>query len=421
MAPSQAPMSQVTQVPHPRAAFRHRDFRYFISARFLALTSHQMMNVALGQWIYEWTRDPLYLGYVGLALFVPKMAFTVFAGHTADRYDRRRVILVCRGLQFLGVAALALVAGTQLSALWGVYLLLFLLGIANAFDGPASQAIVPQLVPAPIFSNAVKWNSSTMQIAFIAGPAAAGWIYAMSGRPETVLIVVAAMRLASFLLVALIRNRTERLEASLMTLKTLLAGIRFVWDKKIILGTISLDLFAVLLGGAVALLPVYANDILKVGASGLGMLRAAPALGAALMAIALAYLPPLKRAGETMLACVALFGVATVLFGISKNFHFSLLCLFVLGAADMVSVVIRGVLVQVQTPHEMRGRVSAVNLVFIGASNELGEFESGLTASWFGTVPAVVIGGLGTLAVVGIWYRLFPEIRRFKRLEEPMY
>ena len=260
-----------------------------------------------------------------------------------------------------------------------------------------------------------------MQMAFIVGPAAAGWLYAFSNRATTVLYVVAAMRLASVVLVYVIRNKTEHLDPSLMNWKTLLAGIRFVWEKKIILGTISLDLFAVLLGGAVALLPVYANDILKVGASGLGMLRAAPALGAAIMAVSMAYLPPLRRAGATMLACVAVFGTATVLFAISKNFYFSLFCLFVLGSSDMVSVVIRGVLVQIKTPHEMRGRVSAVNLIFIGASNELGEFESGLTASLFGTVPAVVIGGLGTLTVVALWNWFFPEIRRFKRLEEAFF
>ncbi|MCE9624023.1 MAG: MFS transporter [Deltaproteobacteria bacterium] len=414
-------MSQAVPVPHPRAAFKHRDFRYFLSARFLALASHQMMNVALGQWIYEWTHNPLYLGYLGLALFVPKMTFTIFAGHTADHYDRRKVILVCRLLQFLGVLGLALVATLQLSALWVLYVILFLVGVANAFDGPASQAIVPQLVPTPHFSNAVKWNSSTMQMAFIVGPAAAGWLYALSNRAATVLYVVAAMRLASVLLVYVIKNRTERLAPSVMNLKTLLAGIRFVWEKKIILGTISLDLFAVLLGGAVALLPVYANDILKVGASGLGMLRAAPALGAAIMAISMAYLPPLKRAGATMLACVAIFGAATVLFAVSKNFYFSLLSLFILGSSDMVSVIIRGVLVQIKTPHEMRGRVSAVNLIFIGASNELGEFESGLTASLFGTVPAVLIGGVGTLTVVAVWNWLFPEIRRFKKLEESYF
>jgi len=411
-------MPEQPLVQHPRAAFRYRDFRYFLSARFLALASHQMMNVALGQWIYQWTHNPLYLGYLGLALFLPKMAFTLFAGHTADRHDRRRIILICRLLQFLGVSALAAIAATHTTALWSLYAILILVGIANAFDGPASQAIVPQLVPSLHFSNAVKWNSSAMQIAFIVGPVAAGWIYTVGNDATVVLYVVAAIRLLSVLLVALVRNRTERLEDSLMSWQTLLAGIRFVWEKKIILGTISLDLFAVLLGGAVALLPVYANDILHVGARGLGMLRAAPALGAALMAISLAYAPPLKHAGKTMFACVALFGIATLAFGISKNFYFSLFCLFVLGASDMISVVIRGVLVQIKTPHEMRGRVSAVNLIFIGASNELGEFESGLTASWFGTIPAVLLGGFGTLMVVGLWYWLFPDLRDFKKLEE---
>ncbi|HCU23752.1 MAG TPA: MFS transporter, partial [Deltaproteobacteria bacterium] len=232
--------------------------------------------------------------------------------------------------------------------------------------------------------------------------------------------IVAAMRLASALLVYLIRNRTEALPKAIFSRETLTAGLRYVFQKRIILGIISLDLFAVLFGGAVALLPVYANDILKVGASGLGILRAATALGAALTSIALAYAPPLKRAGSTMLGCVVIFGIATILFGISKNFYLSLFFLFVLGAADMISVIIRGVLVQMKTPHEMRGRVSAVNLVFIGASNELGEFESGLTAAWFGTVPAVVIGGIGTLIVAGLWNRFFPEIRSVKKLEEAM-
>jgi MFS family permease len=404
------------EVVHPRAAFQHRDFRYFLTARFLAITSHQMLNIAVGQYIYLMTHNPLYLGYIGLALFIPKFAFTVFSGHTADRYDRRLVILICRLLQFFAVLGLIAVALLELPHLWTLYTLLFLIGTANAFDGPASQSIVPQLVPSHHFSNAVTWNSSVVQLSFIIGPVIAGWLYAFSGQAVVVFGAVAAMRLASVLLVSLMRNRTERLDKSAISWATLLAGIRYVFQKRIILGTISLDLFAVLLGGAVALLPVYANDILKVGPSGLGMLRAAPALGAALMAVSLAYLPPLKKAGPTMLGCVALFGVATILFGISRNFIFSIICLFILGAADMVSVVIRGVLVQVATPHEMRGRVSAVNLVFIGASNELGEFESGVTAAWFGVVPAVVLGGAGTLLVVSAWTWLFPEIRKIKTL-----
>jgi MFS family permease len=402
---------------HPRAAFRHRDFRYFLSARFLALASHQMLNVAVGQYIYLLTHNPLYLGYIGLSLFFPKFAFTVFTGHAADRYDRRQVILVCRTLQFFAVVGLVLVALMPLPHLWTIYSLLFLIGTANAFDGPASQSIVPQLVPTEHFSNAVTWNSSTMQIAFIVGPAASGWLYAIGGNAILVFAVVALMRLVSVFLIYLIKNRTQLLDKTEISWRTLLAGIHYVFKTKLILGIVSLDLMAVLLGGAVALLPIYANDILKVGASGLGMLRAAPALGAALMAISLVYLPPLKKAGSTMLWCVAIFGVSTILFGISKNFLFSLTCLFVLGSADMVSVVIRGVLVQTKTPNEMRGRVSAVNLVFIGASNELGEFESGLTATWFGVVPAVVLGGMGTLAVVGLWNWRFPEIRQIDKLE----
>jgi MFS family permease len=405
---------------HPRAAFQSRDFRYFISARCLSWTSHQMMNIALGQWIFEWTHDPIYLGYLGLALFIPKITFTLFAGHVADRFDRRRVILVCRIFQFLGVAGLALVAGLNLHSLWGIYALVFLTGTANAFDAPTSQAIVPQLVPPLHFSNAVKWNSSIFQLGFIVGPVLAGWLYDWFGRVDEVLYIVAAMRLVSCFLVAAMHYRSVIVEKSVMTWNTLMAGLRYIFEKRVILGTISLDLFAVLLGGAVALLPVYANDILGVGAKGLGILRGMPAIGAALTAAALAYLPPMKRVGTTMLICVGLFGIFTIFFGISKNFYLSIACLFVLGAADMISVVIRGVLVQVKTPNEMRGRVSAVNFIFIGTSNELGEFESGLTASWFGTVPAVVLGGAGTLLVVLLWSRLFPEIRQLNRLEEPM-
>jgi len=403
----------------PRRALHHRDFRYFVSARFLALVSHQMINVAMGQYIWELTHNPLYLGYIGLALFLPKIAFVLVSGHTADRYDRKRVILICRLIQF--VAAIGLVIALLFDSstqLWQLFTLLFLIGVANAFDGPASQSIVPQLVPLAHLKDAVTWSTSAVQFSFIVGPAAAGWIYAAGNRAVDVLYVVVAMRLASMLLVTLIRSRTEQLDKSEISWKTLVAGIRYVFEKRVILGAISLDLFAVLLGGAIALMPIYANEILKVGPSGLGILRAAPAVGAGFTALALAYLPPLKRAGNTMFLCVALFGIFTILFGISTNFLFSLFCLFILGAADMVSVVIRGVLVQIKTPPVMRGRVSAVNIVFIGASNELGEFESGLTAAWFGVVPSVVIGGLGTLAVVGVWAWRFPELRRYKKMED---
>src|SRR5262245_25391799 len=402
----------------PLAAFRSRDFRYFVSARCLSWISHQMMNIALGQWIYGWTRDPLYLGYLGLTLFIPKITFTLFAVHVADRFDRRMVILVCRIFQFLGVVGLALVAGLNFHSLGGIYALVFLTGTAQAFDAPTSQAIVPGLVPPLHFSNAVKWNTSIFQLGFIVGPMLAGLVYSWFCLVNEFLYVVAAMRLTSCFLVAAMNYRNDIVKKSVMTWNSLMAGLRYIFEKRILLGTLSLDLFAVFLGGAVALLPVYANDILGVGAKGLGVLRAAPAIGAALTAAALAYLPPMKRAGTTMLICVGLFGVFTIFFGISKNFYLSIVCLFILGAADMVSVVIRGVLVTIKTPNEMRGRVSAVNLIFIGASNELGEFESGLTASWFGTVPAVVLGGAGTLAVVGLWSWLFPDLRNYDKLED---
>ena len=390
------------------------DFRRFVTARFLTLASHQMLLVAVSQAVFELTHSPLHLGYIGLALFFPKIGFSLLAGHTADRFDRRGVILVCRLAQLAAVVALIIsfsVAPHNLTILYG---LLVLLGTANAFDGPASQSIVTQLVPPEKFGKAVAWNSSVMQMAFIAGPALGGWFYALSGRVVFVLAVVALLRLGSVWFVARIHPRTDHIEPSELSWTNLMAGIRYVFRARAILGAISLDLFAVLFGGVVALLPIYANDILQVGPSGLGFLRAAPSVGASLVAIVLAQRPALKKPGMTMLWCVALFGLATVFFAVSHHFIFSLVCLVVMGAADMVSVVIRGILVQVETPPAMRGRVSAVNFIFIGASNELGEFESGLTASWFGVVPAAVIGGLGTLAVVSLWAMRFPELRRYR-------
>ncbi len=401
------------------ASFRIRDFRYYLASLFLSLTAHQMMAVAVGQYVYERTHSPLHLGYIGLALFLPRFGLGLFAGHAADRFERCHVILVCRFVYFLAVALAAAAFYTGAMSLPLLYSLLFLMGIANAFDGPARQAFITNLVPHDLFQNAVTWNVSSMQIAFIVGPALGGILYAMQGKAAFVMGIVAALRLIGVLLIGRIHTRTGRHDTSEMSWKTLLAGIHYVFRKQIILGSISLDLFAVLLGGAVALMPAFANDILRVGPTGLGILRAAPSAGAALMALFIAHHPPFKRPGSTMLWCVALFGLATVVFGLSHSFLLSIACLVLLGAADMVSVVIRGVLVQVETPPEMRGRVSAVNLVFIGASNELGEFESGLTAAWWGVVPATVIGGLGTLAVVGIWAWRFPEIRTYAGNKTP--
>lgn len=407
-------LEKIVSSVHPRSAFQHRDFRFYVSARFLALCAHQMLAVALGQHVYELTHNPLHLGYIGLALFFPKFGLTLIAGHTADRFDRRLVILVCRIVQWFCIMGIILFSLAGFQPFWILYALLLLMGTANAFDGPASQAIVPDLVPPEHFNNAVTWSSSIMQAAFIAGPALGGWLYSLFGKAIFVFVVVAFIRFGSILLISKIKTRSNHIENSEISLTSLFAGIHYVWKTKIILGTISLDLFAVLLGGAVALMPIFANDILHVGPAGLGVLRAAPSLGAAVMAISLAYLPPMKRSGLVLLWCVGIFGVMTIIFGLSENIIISLGALILMGGADMVSVVIRGILVQTQTPPAMRGRVSAVNLVFIGASNELGEFESGLTAAWFGVVPSVILGGLGTLAVVGLWTWKFPEIRAYK-------
>ncbi len=406
----------MTPSSHPRASLKHPDFRLYLTARFMALAAHQMMAVGVAQYVYQITHNPLHLGYIGLAIFIPKFALTLPAGHVADRFNRKRVVFWSRLVEFLGVLGIFLYALFELQALPLLYGLLFLVGCGYAFDGPANQAVVTQLVPPEDFGNAVTWNSSVMQIAFIVGPALAGWFYILWDKALAVFLTIVILRLASTVLILGIKAKTEALETSQTSWHTAMAGIRYVFNTKIILGVISLDLFAVLFGGAVALLPVYANDILHVGAQGLGWLRTAPSLGAALMAITIAHRPPMKKAGMSLFGCVALFGLCTIFFGLSKNFILSMILLVILGASDMVSVVIRNIIVQTKTPPHMRGRVSAVNLIFIGASNELGEFESGLTAAWFGTIPAVVLGGVGTLAVVGLWMWKFPEIRKLKNL-----
>ena len=292
-----------------------------------------------------------------------------------------------------------------------IYLVLVLLGIVRCFNWPASRALLPQLVPEEHFSNAVAWNASTFQIANIAGPAIGGIAYAFFRGPEFVYAMAAAVSAASIIATARIHPIDSARSKEPVSLRTVLAGFRFIWNKKVVFGSISLDMFAVLLGGAVALLPVYAKEILHTGPWGLGLLRSAPGVGAALMAMGVAHHPIRRRAGLTMLTCVAGFGICTSAFGVSHSLIVSLVALFLLGASDMVSVIIRATLVQVATPDEMRGRVNAVDMLFIGVSNELGEFESGLTAQWLGTVPAVVLGGIGTLVVIAIWAWIFPELR----------
>jgi MFS family permease len=404
-----------TAVP-PRAAFQHRDFRLFQSARGVSIIGTEMQAVAVGWQVFEMTHRPVDLGYVGLVLFLPGMLLSIPAGHTADRFDRRAVLLICYVSYAICSVLLFLQAFNRTSSVLPIFAVLLLIGVTRAFSGPASQSLVPQLVPPEHFGNAVTWGASIFQIATVMGPALGGLIYGWARGAASVYVTAACLYAAAFIFLLLMHVRTGRMEKKDISVETLLAGVRYVWREKMILGSISMDLFAVLLGGAVALLPVYAQDILHVGPRGLGALRSMPAAGAAVMAVALAYKPLRRRSGVMMFLGVAVFGVSTILFGLSRSMTISLVALFVVGASDMISVVVRSTLVQVATPASMRGRVSAVNGVFIGASNELGQFESGVTAQWFGAVPAVVLGGIGTLIVVGVWARIFPQLRKLDRL-----
>jgi MFS family permease len=398
-----------------RIAFQYPNFRYYQAARFLAITASEMQSVAVGWQVYEITKRPLDLGLVGLAQFLPGIVLFLLAGHTADRLPRQRIIATC----FLGFATCSslLLAFTVhgLRSVEPIYVILVLIGIVRAFNGPAGQAFLPMLVPEEHFPNAVAWGASIFMAATIFGPTVSGILYWVGG-PNVVYGAAAVALVIAFGFIAMIRIRDVQRPRKSASLDTVLAGFRYVLENKLVLGAISLDLFAVLLGGAVALLPVYAKEILFVGPWGLGLLRAAPGVGAVITAIAVAHWPLRKRAGVTMLWCVAGFGVFTIVFGLSRNVVVSLLALVLVGATDMVSVVVRSTMIQLATPDEMRGRVSAVNMIFVGASNEFGQFESGITADWFGTVPAVVLGGFGTLVIVALWSAVFPELRRVNKL-----
>jgi MFS family permease len=345
---------------------------------------------------------------IGLAQFLPQLLLTLVVGHAADRYNRRTIVLLCQLLE--GMVALALAAGSLAhaltpSALYGAALLL---GAARAFESPSLHSLLPRLLSADVLPRALALSAASMQSAVIAGPALGGAIYAFGS--SYVYMVSALCWLVAALSIGTLPYTHSAEHKAPATLSSLFAGIAYIRSKPVVLGAISLDLFAVLLGGATALLPIFARDILHIGPLGLGLLRSAPAVGALGMSLYLAQRPLKQKVGKIMFAAVALFGLGTIVFGLSSNFGLSLLALLVLGASDMISVVIRSTLVQLETPDEMRGRVSAVNSVFIGTSNQLGEFESGLTAAWFGAVPAVVIGGIGTLVVVALWMRWFPEL-----------
>ncbi|HEY6880668.1 MAG TPA: MFS transporter, partial [Polyangiales bacterium] len=367
------------------SALQFRDFRLFTVGKLLTTLALQMQGVAVGWQVYALTRSALDLGYVGLAQFLPALLLAPISGHVADRFDRRRTLLFGYATLALGTAWLLAMTRSAPSVL-GIYGVLILVGIARAFVQPASSALMPNLIPQEQLPSAVAWSSSTFQIAVIAGPALGGLLYSI-GDATRVYGIALALELITLTLLVFVQTRPRA--PSARQAGDLVAGLRFVFAQPVILGAISLDLFAVLFGGAVALLPAYASDVLHIGPQGMGLLRSAPAVGALAVGLLLAHRPLRRSPGRTMYACVALFGLATVVFGLSRNFVLSLLALAVTGGADMVSVYVRQSLVQLRTPDAMRGRVAAVNSVFIGASNELGEFESGLTAAWLGLAPAV--------------------------------
>lgn len=396
-----------------RVVFGYPNFLYHSSARVLSVLGAEMQAVAVGWQVFGLTHRPLDLGMVGLAQFLPGILLFLVAGHTADRVPRKRILEFSMAAYAAVSVLLFAFTASGTAAVYPIYAVLLLNGTARAFSMPANQALLPTLVPPEHFPQAVAWGSSWFRMATIAGPVAGGLVYGAVGSPLPVYGLATLLSLGALLFYSRIQLKgvEPRLSGRAPSGQLVFEGLRYIWIEKFVLGAISLDLFAVLLGGAVALLPVYASEILHVGATGLGLLRSAPGVGAILTAVMLAHRPLGKRQGSFMLWCVFGFGLCTVIFGLSRNVALSLAALALTGAFDMVSVVVRSTMVQLHTPDHMRGRVSAVNMVFIGASNEVGQFESGITAQWFGTVPAVVLGGIGTIVVVALWTWLFPGLR----------
>ena len=421
-------MRSLPQKPPARgmAAFASRDFRRYQLARVAVILGAEAQAVAVAWQIYSITHRAIDLGYSGLALFLPGLVFLLPAGHTADRFDRRHVILFCYTLQVFCTSALVLLARNGTHTVLPIYAVLFFIGTGRAFSGPASSALIPHLVPEEHFVNAVTWGGAIFQLANITGPALGGLLFtfplarfAPGSRLQGAGIVYVFTLLTQAWFLALVSSlhvRPGRMEHRAASLNVVLAGFQYVLRAPLLLGSLSLDLFVVLLGGAVALMPIFAHDILHQGPRGLGMLRAAPAVGAVVMSLVMARFPLRRRAGRLMFIATSIFGVATVVFGFSHSMWLSLTALAVAGAADMISVIIRGSMLQLATPPQMRGRVSAVNSLFVGASNEMGEFESGLTAQWWGAVRATIIGGTLALAVSGLWAYLFPSLRRADEL-----
>jgi MFS family permease len=392
-----------------------RAFTGYLTARAAATLAYQMAGVAIGWQIYDLTGSPLALGLVGLVQFVPSLLLALYVGHAADRYDRRSIVAIAQCLEALALLFLAAFSLLHLIDRNSILLIVFLLGIARAFEYTTFQTLLPALVTQEELPTAIARNASVRQFGIIVGPVLGGFLYIIG--PGVVYITGACLFiLAAAILARLRMQRRPQAAREPATLSSLFAGIAYIRSQPVLLGAISLDLFAVLLGGATALLPIFARDILAVGPWGLGMLRAAPAVGAVTASLYLTRKPLQRNVGKIMFTAVAGFGLATIVFALSKSIVLSCLALAVLGWTDMISVVIRASLVQLETPDEMRGRVSAVNAVFIGTSNEFGEFESGVTAAWFGVVPAALLGGVGTLAVVVLWMYLFPQLLRRERL-----
>jgi len=399
-----------------RIAFTYPDFSLYQLARFLVVAGLEMQSVAVGWQIYEITKRPLDLGLVGLAQFSPGILLFLVTGHAADAFNRRKLLMTCYAGFGVCSALLLFYALSGLRTVLPMYGIVVLLGVVRSFNNPASRSLLPQIIPEEHLQNAIAWNSSVNQGGTILGPSLGGLIYAVAKGPAAVYTTSMLAAAGAVFLMMQIKLHIKARPREPLSLTSVFAGLHYIGKTKIILGSISLDLFAVLLGGAVALLPVFAAEVLRTGPWGLGLLRASPAIGAGSMALLLAHRPFRSRAGLTMLWCVGGFGAFTVLFGISRSLVLSMVALILVGSMDMVSVVVRSTLVQLATPDEMRGRVSAVEMIFIGASNEIGQFESGLTAQWFGAVPAVIMGGVGTLLITALWTWNFPELRRVEKL-----
>ncbi len=409
-------MSEIA-ADHRFAAFRHRSYSLFFAARFLAAFGTQIISVAVGWQMYDQTHSAFYLGLIGLFQFLPSLALILVTGTVVDRFNRRAIVSVCLAVSALCAAALLGLTITGTFSPWPVFAILLVFGTERAFMSPAVQSLAPNLVPVRDLANSIAWNSSSWQTAAIVGPVAGGLLYGIS--PVVAYSVALALMLIGAFLVFFIEKPAKRTDVEKVSRKSILAGFHFIQSEKVVLGAISLDMFAVLLGGAVALMPVFARDILTLGPWGLGLLRSAPGIGAIAMAVWLATFPIKHHAGVAMFIGVAIFGASTVVFGLSGNVWISVVALMVMGASDMISVYVRENLIALWTPDSVRGRVNAVNMVFVGASNELGEFRAGSMASVVGAIPAVVIGGAGTLMVAAMWAGLFPSLRKIDTMDAP--